>query len=90
MELPVDILSHEFKAKPKLFDYFKKYDVSKKYAWVCVDQMILRVETIDEIIKTISQKGINVFDDKISSNITRLRFKNASTDKLLLKNLKTL
>ena len=64
LDLPVDILSHEFKAKPKLFDCFEEYNVTKNICLGCVRSDDVRVETIDEI-KDHIQKGINVFNDKI-------------------------
>jgi 5-methyltetrahydropteroyltriglutamate--homocysteine methyltransferase len=64
LDLPIDILSHEFKAKPKLFDCFKEYNVTKNICLGCVRSDDARIETIDEI-KDHIQKGINVFDDKI-------------------------
>ena len=64
LEMPVDILSHEFKAKPKLFKQFKKYDVSKKICLGSVRSDDTRVETVDEIVKHL-QNGNDVFDGKI-------------------------
>jgi 5-methyltetrahydropteroyltriglutamate--homocysteine methyltransferase len=64
LDLPVDILSHEFKAKPKLFDSFKEYNVTKNICLGCVRSDDVRVETIEEI-KDHVQKGMNVFDNKI-------------------------
>ena len=64
LEIPVDILSHEFKAKPKLFDHFKKYDISKKICLGSVRSDDTRIESIDEIIKHI-QIGNDLFNDKI-------------------------
>ena len=65
LDMPVDIISHEFKASPKLFNAFEKYNVTKKICLgsVCSDNV--RVETVDEIIKHI-QSGIKFFGDKIS------------------------
>jgi 5-methyltetrahydropteroyltriglutamate--homocysteine methyltransferase len=64
LDMPVDIISHEFKASPKLFNAFEKYNVTKNICLgsVCSDN--IRVETVDEIIKHI-QKGIQCFGDKI-------------------------
>jgi len=63
-ELPVDILSHEFKASPKLFESFKNIDLSQRICLGCVRSDDSRVETVDEIINHIKH-GIDVFDDKI-------------------------
>ena len=64
LELPVDILSHEFKAKPKLFEHFKNYDISKKICLGSVRSDDTRLESIDEIIKHL-QIGKDTFDDNI-------------------------
>lgn len=64
LEIPVDILSHEFKAKPKLFEYFKKYDISKKICLGSVRSDDTRIESIDEIVKHL-QKGNDIFDGNI-------------------------
>jgi 5-methyltetrahydropteroyltriglutamate--homocysteine methyltransferase len=65
LDKPVDVLSHEFKASPKLFDVFKQYKISKKICLGSVRSDNQRVESISEIIEHI-KKGIAVFDDKIS------------------------
>jgi len=65
LEMPVDILSHEFKASPKLFNDFKKYNISKNICLgsVCSDN--IKIETVDEI-KNHILKAIDVFGDKIT------------------------
>lgn len=65
LEMPVDILSHEFKALPKLFDLFKQYNVTKNICLGSVRSDNVRIETVDEIINHI-KNGIDVFGDKIS------------------------
>jgi 5-methyltetrahydropteroyltriglutamate--homocysteine methyltransferase len=64
LEMPVDILSHEFKSSPKLFDAFKPYNVSKDICLGSVQSDNSRVESVDEIIEHI-KKGIDLFGDKI-------------------------
>jgi len=64
LEMPVDILSHEFKASPHLFDNFKKYDVSKNICLGAVRSDDLRVESVEEI-KNHIQKAQQIFGDKI-------------------------
>jgi 5-methyltetrahydropteroyltriglutamate--homocysteine methyltransferase len=64
LELPVDILSHEFKAKPQLFEHFKKYDTSKKICLGSVRSDDTRIESIDEIVKHL-HKGNDIFDGNI-------------------------
>ena len=65
LDIPVDILSHEFKAKPSLIDDFKNYSISKEICLGSVRSDNKKVESIDEI-KNHILKGINVFDYKIS------------------------
>jgi len=64
LEMPVDILSHEFKASPHLFDNFKKYDVSKNICLGAVRSDDLRIESVEEIQIHI-RKAKKVFEDKI-------------------------
>lgn len=64
IELPVGILSHEFKATPTLFDSFKKYSFSKNICLGSVRSDDKRIESVDEITDHI-KKGIDVFDNKI-------------------------
>jgi len=65
LDMPVDILSHEFKTSPKLFNEFKKFNVSKNICLgsVCSDN--IKIETVDEIMSHIV-KGIEVFGEKIT------------------------
>jgi 5-methyltetrahydropteroyltriglutamate--homocysteine methyltransferase len=64
-DMPVDVLSHEFKASPKLFNAFKKYNISKNICLgsICSDN--IKIETVEEITNHI-KKGIEVFGDKIT------------------------
>jgi len=64
LDMPIDILSHEFKASPKLFDSFKEYESSKDICLGSVRSDDKRVESIDEIANHI-KKGIDVFGEKI-------------------------
>jgi 5-methyltetrahydropteroyltriglutamate--homocysteine methyltransferase len=64
LEMPADILSHEFKGLPKLFDVFKDYNVIKDICLGSVRSDIGKIETVDEIKNHIS-KGIEIFGDKI-------------------------
>lgn len=64
LEMPVDILSHEFKAKPQLFKYFKEYDICKKICLGSVRSDNIRIESVDEIIKHL-QRGNEVFNNNI-------------------------
>ncbi|HEY0087797.1 MAG TPA: methionine synthase, partial [Candidatus Lokiarchaeia archaeon] len=65
LDMPVDIISHEFKASPKLFDSFKQYEVNKDICLGSVRSDNIKIESVDEIINHI-KKGINVFGDKIN------------------------
>ena len=65
LEIPVDILSHEFKALPKLFDVFKEHSFNQEICLGSVRSDNPVLEPVEEIVNHI-KKGINVFDDKIS------------------------
>jgi len=65
LDMPVDILSHEFKASPKLFNAFKQHNIAKNICLGSVRSDNSRVEPVDEIVEHIN-KGIDVFGNKIS------------------------
>lgn len=65
IEIPVDILSHEFKAQPKLFDVFKDYSFKQKICLGSVRSDKTQVETIEEITEHI-KKAIKIFNGKIT------------------------
>ena len=64
LEIPVDVLSHEFKASPQLFDVFKEYSFSQKICLGSVRSDDTRVEPVNEIIEHV-KNGIDIFEDKI-------------------------
>jgi len=64
LDLPVDILSHEFKASSSLLDKFKEYKINKKICLGSVRSDDLYIENVDEI-KDHIKKAINIFDSKI-------------------------
>jgi len=64
LDMPADILSHEFKASPKIFDSFKEHESIKKICLGSVRSDDKRVESIDEIADHI-KKGIDVFGERI-------------------------
>ena len=64
LEMPVDILSHEFKASPQLFDAFKEYSFSQKLCLGSVRSDDIRVEPVEEITNHI-MGAIDIFGDKI-------------------------
>ena len=65
LDMPVDILSHEFKATPKLFDAFSKHSTTKKICIGSVRSDKKEVESVKEITNHI-QKGIEVFGENIA------------------------
>ena len=65
IDMPVDILSHEFKASPKLFDFFKNHNVSKNICLGSVRSDKSEIESVPEIVEHI-KRGIEVFGDKIT------------------------
>jgi 5-methyltetrahydropteroyltriglutamate--homocysteine methyltransferase len=65
IDLPVDILSHEFKARPDLIKSFEEYENNKKICLGCVRSDLDKIESIDEIISHINL-ALSVFGDKIN------------------------
>lgn len=64
LEMPVDMLSHEFKASPKLLESFNKYTITKDICLGCVRSDHTHVESVQEICTHI-QKATKVFNDNI-------------------------
>jgi len=64
LEISVDVLSHEFKASPQLFDVFKEYSFSQKICLGSVRSDDTKVEPVNEIIEHV-KNGIDIFEDKI-------------------------
>jgi 5-methyltetrahydropteroyltriglutamate--homocysteine methyltransferase len=64
VDMPVDILSHEFKAKPTLFEIFKQNPSGKKICVGAVRSDDVRVEPVEEIVTHVEQ-AIDVFDGKL-------------------------
>ena len=64
IEISVDILSHEFKASPKILDVFGEYDFSQKICLGSVRSDNVQVETVKEIINHI-KKAISIFGENI-------------------------
>jgi 5-methyltetrahydropteroyltriglutamate--homocysteine methyltransferase len=65
LDIPVDILSHEFKASPKIFNSFKQYNFKKNICLGSVRSDKKYVESVNEIVNHI-KKGIDIFGDKIT------------------------
>mgnify|MGYP002395918120 CR=1 FL=1 len=66
LDLPVEVLSHEFAATPTLFDAFAEYPNTQKK--ICVGSVRSdqdRVESVDEIVSHI-HRGIDVFGDHLA------------------------
>jgi 5-methyltetrahydropteroyltriglutamate--homocysteine methyltransferase len=64
VELPVDILSHEFKASPHLFKAFQQYACEKKICVGAVRSDDTRVEPVEEIVTHI-KKACDIFGEKM-------------------------
>ena len=64
IELPVDILSHEFKASPKLLSGFQQYSFPQQLCLGSVRSDDFRVEPVDEILGHI-RGAYEVFGSKI-------------------------
>jgi 5-methyltetrahydropteroyltriglutamate--homocysteine methyltransferase len=64
VDMPVDILSHEFKASPQLLEVFAEYPHTKQICLGCVRSDDTRVEPVDEIIEHI-KKAQHIFGDSI-------------------------
>lgn len=64
IEMPVDILSHEFKASPDLIQAFSSCTITKDICLGCVRSDQLHIESVQEICDHI-QKASKVFGDRI-------------------------
>jgi len=64
VELPVDILSHEFKASPHLFDAFQEFPSSKNMCVGAVRSDDTCVEPVEEIVSHI-KKAFDIFGDRV-------------------------
>jgi 5-methyltetrahydropteroyltriglutamate--homocysteine methyltransferase len=64
VEMPVDILSHEFKASPHLFELFREYSCLKKICVGAVRSDDVRIESVEEIITHI-KKAIAIFGKNV-------------------------
>ena len=64
LEMPVDILSHEFKGIPELLNEFKQYSFQQKICLGSVRSDNITVENVEEIILHI-KKAIDILGNKI-------------------------
>jgi 5-methyltetrahydropteroyltriglutamate--homocysteine methyltransferase len=64
LDIPVDILSHEFKATPQLFEAYKEYNIDKKICLGSIRSDDIKIESVDNILSHV-EKGLNIFGEKI-------------------------
>jgi 5-methyltetrahydropteroyltriglutamate--homocysteine methyltransferase len=64
VELPIDILSHEFKASPQLLESFREHPCLRKICLGAVRSDDVRVESVEEIVTHI-RKAITIFGENI-------------------------
>ncbi|MCX6664261.1 MAG: hypothetical protein NTZ75_08455 [Euryarchaeota archaeon] len=64
VEMPVDILSHEFKASPHLLESFREYSCLRKICLGAVRSDDVRVESVEEIVTHI-KKAIAIFGENV-------------------------
>jgi 5-methyltetrahydropteroyltriglutamate--homocysteine methyltransferase len=64
IEMPVDILSHEFKVSPHLFDLFREHSCLRKICVGAVRSDDVRVESVQEIVTHI-KKAIDIFGENV-------------------------
>ena len=64
LEMPVDILSHEFKASPHLLNAFKEYSFPHHFCVGAVRSDSIVIEPVQEIVDHV-KKAYDLFGDKI-------------------------
>lgn len=64
VDMPVDVLSHEFKASPHLFDVFQEYSCSRKFCVGAVRSDDVLVESVEDIVAHV-KKAYAVFGDHV-------------------------
>jgi 5-methyltetrahydropteroyltriglutamate--homocysteine methyltransferase len=64
VEMPVDILSHEFKASPHLFESFREYPCLRKICVGAVRSDDIHIESVEEIVTHV-KKAIAIFGEKV-------------------------
>jgi 5-methyltetrahydropteroyltriglutamate--homocysteine methyltransferase len=64
VEMPVDVLSHEFKASPHLFDIFREYPCKKQMCIGAVRSDDVAVEPVEDIVTHV-RKALTVFDKNV-------------------------
>lgn len=64
VDMPVSILSHEFKASPHLLDVFRDYPCSKQICLGSVRSDDVRIESVEEIVTHI-RKAQDVFGEQL-------------------------
>ncbi len=63
-DMPVDILSHEFKASPFLFDVFREHPCSKKMCIGAVRSDDTDIEPVEAIVTHV-EKALELFGEKV-------------------------
>ena len=64
VDMPVDILSHEFKASPHLFDTFKEHPGARKMCIGAVRSDDSLIESVEEIVAHV-KKAYTIFGDNV-------------------------
>jgi 5-methyltetrahydropteroyltriglutamate--homocysteine methyltransferase len=62
--MPVDVLAHEFKASPELFDVFREYPCEKGMCVGSVRSDDLRVESVEEVVGHL-RRAESVFGERV-------------------------
>ena len=64
VDMPVDVLSHEFKASPHLFDVFQEYPCARQFCIGAVRSDDAQVESIEDIVSHV-KKAYSIFGDNV-------------------------
>ena len=64
VDMPVDVLSHEFKASPHLFDVFQEYPCARQFCIGAVRSDDAQVESIKDIVSHV-KKAYSIFGDNV-------------------------
>lgn len=63
LEIPCDILDHEFTHHPRLLDILEEYNFDKRVGYGCVDTQSNKIEAVDTIRARI-ERALEYFDEK--------------------------
>ena len=64
VDMPVDVLSHEFKASPHLFDVFREYPSARKFCIGAVRSDDAQVESVEGIVSHV-KKAYTIFGGNV-------------------------